>query len=316
FLVTEFDEEMESLNIFDREVLKAKIKEEVMCARSTLDGFEFSKDVVNRTIDHLNFIKELLTIIFKKEYLSIRVEEVEGDIDLLFNGCVFSTNLEDESGSECEKTKPWKNRPKEFSNNEANLGDDSFGEDSNTNDESDKDLEKDNSGVQVNDKTPASPRGKTAHAQENYTMKKLKQTLCEIDLRAKYVPLSDVDIKLRIKTSKELLNVDHLRFKDLRQRAKCSWALEEDENSKFFHGVINSKRNRSRINGLNIQSLVPKVDEPVSLNNYRPISLIGCQYKIIAKLLANRLVKIISSVVSEVQMAFIKGRQIIDGPLM
>ncbi|GKB29168.1 putative RNA-directed DNA polymerase [Tanacetum coccineum] len=62
--------------------------------------------------------------------------------------------------------------------------------------------------------------------------------------------------------------------------------------------------------------LVLKVDEPVSLNDYRPISLIGCQYKIIAKLLANRLVKVISSVISEVQTAFIKGRQIIDGHLI
>nr|GEW27256.1 transposon TX1 uncharacterized [Tanacetum cinerariifolium] len=89
--------------------------------------------------DRLNFIKEFLTIPFKKEYLSVRVEEVEGDIDTLFNGYVFSTNSEDESGSEYEKTKPWKNKPKEFFDNEANLGDDSFG-------------------VQVNDKTPTSPR--------------------------------------------------------------------------------------------------------------------------------------------------------------
>lgn len=36
----------------------------------------------------------------------------------------------------------------------------------------------------------------------------------------------------------------------------------------------------------------------------------------IAKILANRLSHVISSVVSEVQTAYIKGRQIIDGPLM
>ncbi|GKD45668.1 putative RNA-directed DNA polymerase, eukaryota, reverse transcriptase zinc-binding domain protein [Tanacetum coccineum] len=47
----------------------------------------------------------------------------------------------------------------------------------------------------------------------------------------------------------------------------------------------------------------------------RPISLIGCQYKIIAKVLANRLQQLVHSVVSEVQTAFVKGRQITDGPL-
>nr|GFA48294.1 transposon TX1 uncharacterized [Tanacetum cinerariifolium] len=40
-------------------------------------------------------------------------------------------------------------------------------------------------------------------------------------------------------------------------------------------------------------ALVPKIDDPLSLNDYRPISLIGCQYKIIAKVLANRLAKVI-----------------------
>ncbi|GJW68642.1 putative RNA-directed DNA polymerase, eukaryota, reverse transcriptase zinc-binding domain protein [Tanacetum coccineum] len=63
-------------------------------------------------------------------------------------------------------------------------------------------------------------------------------------------------------------------------------------------------------------TLVPKVEDPIVIDDFRPISLIGCQYKIIAKVLANRLSKVIASVVSEVQMAFVKGRQIIDGPLI
>ncbi|KAL7591684.1 hypothetical protein Lser_V15G34092 [Lactuca serriola] len=41
--------------------------------------------------------------------------------------------------------------------------------------------------------------------------------------------------------------------------------------------------------------------------------LIGCQYKIIGKLLANRLAEVIDSLVSVEQSAFIKGRQILDG---
>ncbi|GKB29228.1 putative RNA-directed DNA polymerase [Tanacetum coccineum] len=63
-------------------------------------------------------------------------------------------------------------------------------------------------------------------------------------------------------------------------------------------------------------TLAPKVEDPLIIGDYRPISLIGCQYKIIAKILANRLSLVIPSIIGEVQMAFIKGRQIIDGPLV
>nr|GEU94701.1 putative ribonuclease H protein At1g65750 family [Tanacetum cinerariifolium] len=62
-------------------------------------------------------------------------------------------------------------------------------------------------------------------------------------------------------------------------------------------------------------TLVPKVDDPIVIGDFRPTSLIGCQYKIIAKVLANRLANVISLVVGEVQMTFIKCREIIDGPI-
>nr|GEU59129.1 ribonuclease H-like domain-containing protein [Tanacetum cinerariifolium] len=60
-------------------------------------------------------------------------------------------------------------------------------------------------------------------------------------------------------------------------------------------------------------SLIPKVADPTK-EEYRPISLIGCQYKVIAKLLANTLV--LPSIISNARSAYIKGRQIIDGPLI
>ncbi|GKB30759.1 putative RNA-directed DNA polymerase [Tanacetum coccineum] len=50
-------------------------------------------------------------------------------------------------------------------------------------------------------------------------------------------------------------------------------------------------------------TLVPKFDGPIVLGDFRPISLIGCQYKIIAKVLANRLMHVLPSVVGE-QMGF------------
>jgi hypothetical protein len=36
-------------------------------------------------------------------------------------------------------------------------------------------------------------------------------------------------------------------------------------------------------------ALIPKIDNPQTLNDFRPISLVGSLYKILAKVLANRL---------------------------
>jgi len=63
-------------------------------------------------------------------------------------------------------------------------------------------------------------------------------------------------------------------------------------------------------------ALVPKVDSPQRLNDFRLISLVGSMYKILAKVLACRLRSVIGSVVSDTQSAFIKGRQIMDGILV
>ncbi|GJX51860.1 RNA-directed DNA polymerase, eukaryota, reverse transcriptase zinc-binding domain protein [Tanacetum coccineum] len=52
------------------------------------------------------------------------------------------------------------------------------------------------------------------------------------------------------------------------------------------------------------------------VKDFRPISLIGSLYKIIAKILTNRLVGVLGDIVNEVQYAFIADRQILDGPFI
>nr|KAJ0199829.1 hypothetical protein LSAT_V11C600329490 [Lactuca sativa] len=58
--------------------------------------------------------------------------------------------------------------------------------------------------------------------------------------------------------------------------------------------------------------LVLKTSDPISLSEYHPISLIGCIYKIIAKVLAERLKFYIPHVVSRTQTNFIKDHNILD----
>ncbi|RVW95073.1 putative ribonuclease H protein [Vitis vinifera] len=59
--------------------------------------------------------------------------------------------------------------------------------------------------------------------------------------------------------------------------------------------------------------LIPKKGGVEELGDYRPISLLGGLYKLLAKVLANRIKKVIGKVISPDQNAFIKGRQILDG---
>ena len=54
----------------------------------------------------------------------------------------------------------------------------------------------------------------------------------------------------------------------------------------------------------------------MEVQDFRPISLLGSVYKILAKLLAERLKMVIDKLISHNQNAFIKGRQIIDATLV
>jgi len=57
-------------------------------------------------------------------------------------------------------------------------------------------------------------------------------------------------------------------------------------------------------------ALIPKVDNPTSLNEFRPISLCNCIYKIVSKVIARRLKGILSEHISAEQFGFLEGRQI------
>ncbi|KAB1223669.1 hypothetical protein CJ030_MR2G011718 [Morella rubra] len=54
----------------------------------------------------------------------------------------------------------------------------------------------------------------------------------------------------------------------------------------------------------------------VELKDFHPISLVGGVYKILAKVLANRLKLVLDKIISPFQNAFVKGRQILDPTLI
>ncbi|XP_071719220.1 uncharacterized protein [Rutidosis leptorrhynchoides] len=63
-------------------------------------------------------------------------------------------------------------------------------------------------------------------------------------------------------------------------------------------------------------TLIPKNPNPVGFNEYRPICLIGSYYKILTKILSNRLSKVIHKVIGYEQTTFLKGRNILDSVLI
>ncbi|GJW88814.1 RNA-directed DNA polymerase, eukaryota [Tanacetum coccineum] len=78
----------------------------------------------------------------------------------------------------------------------------------------------------------------------------------------------------------------------------------------FQHGSFLKGGNSSFI------ALIPKTQNANMVKDFRPISLIGSLYKIIAKILANCLVVVMGDIVSDVQSAFVADRQILDGPFI
>nr|GEW06255.1 putative RNA-directed DNA polymerase, eukaryota, reverse transcriptase zinc-binding domain protein [Tanacetum cinerariifolium] len=63
-------------------------------------------------------------------------------------------------------------------------------------------------------------------------------------------------------------------------------------------------------------ALIPKITDAKFVNDFPPISLIGSVYKVVTKVLANRLALVISDLISNTQSAFVANRQILDGPFI
>ncbi|GJT97592.1 RNA-directed DNA polymerase, eukaryota, reverse transcriptase zinc-binding domain protein [Tanacetum coccineum] len=205
----------------------------------------------------------------------------------------------------------------------------------------------------------------------------------------------------RSKLSKELRDINSSASLDMFQKAKIRWAIEGDENSKYFYGIVNKKRSHLAIRRVLVEgdwivdpsnvkkeflnhfsnrfdkpispilllksqfpnvltsdqlvdlkrdvtheeikkavwdcginkspgpngifppgcnspfiTLIPKTQEAKVVKDFRPISLIGSVYKVIAKILANSFTLVISSLISEVQSAFVSNLQILDGPFI
>ena len=58
------------------------------------------------------------------------------------------------------------------------------------------------------------------------------------------------------------------------------------------------------------------MSDPIKLDQYRPISLVGAIYKIITKVLSGRIKNVIPAVINEGQSTFLKDRGMLDSVLV
>ena len=92
---------------------------------------------------------------------------------------------------------------------------------------------------------------------------------------------------------------------------KACWRIVKQDTLEV---VEDSRRFKKVLKALNESfiALIPKQEKATSPDRFRPIALCNVIYKIISKVIANRLKPLLPTLVSEEQMGYVEGRQILD----
>ena len=93
------------------------------------------------------------------------------------------------------------------------------------------------------------------------------------------------------------------------------WRVVENDVMDFFyffhqHSVFEPSLDASFL------TLIPKKCNAVNIKDFCPISLVGNVYKLLSKVLANRLKAVLDNLISETQNSYVSGRQILDSMLI
>lgn len=96
---------------------------------------------------------------------------------------------------------------------------------------------------------------------------------------------------------------------------KHSWSIIGDDVKKGIHEFFTHKRSYAAVN-CTLVTLIPKTNTTSSVKDMRPISCCTTLYKMISKILTNRLSVVINTVIHDSQSAFLSGKVIHDNILL
>ena len=92
------------------------------------------------------------------------------------------------------------------------------------------------------------------------------------------------------------------------------WDIVKDDIMAMFKAFHQGTLDVQRLN-YGVITLLPKVSGAEKIQQYRPICLLRCPYKLITKILDRRVAVYANKLISPTQNAFVKGRNIMDGVL-
>eukprot|EP00253_Pinus_taeda_P023537 PITA_23537 len=92
---------------------------------------------------------------------------------------------------------------------------------------------------------------------------------------------------------------------------KTCWHIIKADLQKMIRGFMTKSKIGGGTNSTYLV-LIPKDTNPETFSRFRPISLCNASYKVLAKLLANRIKPLLKRVITNSQSGFVEGRHILD----
>lgn len=90
-----------------------------------------------------------------------------------------------------------------------------------------------------------------------------------------------------------------------------NWSIISSSVITFTKDILEGPRSIASVNNT-LLVLIPKVDQPETIKQFRPINLCNVSYKLITKIIASCLRGFLSDIISPYQSSFVPGRRIQD----